>query len=388
MTLFRKYYKEANDDIKASDDLINRVIENAHAKQPPIKYRKYQKYAVSLAAAVLIVSAAVISTPFLEKERDDGVIIEESIIQTPSPSNELASTNSENEQPPVTTETPTSNAEVAVSLPKINDSDKKTVKPTLKPNTNKHSYIDYGSSDEIQTSESQKLQKVSEETPQTPVPVENNIKENSVVLNNEEMMFGKHSILATPQGVENDEIHEKARQPELSSDYSPKIDTNESSADTGLAMFSGVLPSDLPKIDTDETLADTESAKEIDVPEDKYSSNISTGASDSISGSMGGGGAECGGSGSIAAAPTRTSIPTPNGYYVSSNSSSSTIFASDLGAKITVSYKYGDYSYSEPVYSVSGESISVYFTTNGMEYNIYAVGAEYSSVEELVNSII
>ena len=30
MTLFRKIYKQANDDIKPSEDMINRVILNAH----------------------------------------------------------------------------------------------------------------------------------------------------------------------------------------------------------------------------------------------------------------------------------------------------------------------------------------------------------------------
>ena len=89
MTLFRKIYKQANDDIKPSEDMINRVILNAHKgaekRQSPLPYRRYAKYAVSAAAAVVVVSAAVISMPYWRKTRDDGVIIEEQV-STPTPS--------------------------------------------------------------------------------------------------------------------------------------------------------------------------------------------------------------------------------------------------------------------------------------------------------------
>ena len=68
MNLLRKIYKQANDDIKPSEDMINRVILNAHKgaekRQSPLPYRRYAKYAVSAAAAVVVVSAAVISMPY------------------------------------------------------------------------------------------------------------------------------------------------------------------------------------------------------------------------------------------------------------------------------------------------------------------------------------
>lgn len=87
--MFRKIYKQANDDIKPSEDMINRVILNAHKgaekRQSPPPYRRYAKYAVSAAAAVAVVSAAVISMPYWQKTRDDGVIIEEQV-STPTPS--------------------------------------------------------------------------------------------------------------------------------------------------------------------------------------------------------------------------------------------------------------------------------------------------------------
>lgn len=69
--------------------MINRVILNAHKgaekRQLPPPYRRYAKYAVSAAAAVAVVSAAVISMPYWQKTRDDGVIIEEQV-STPTPS--------------------------------------------------------------------------------------------------------------------------------------------------------------------------------------------------------------------------------------------------------------------------------------------------------------
>ena len=47
--MFRKIYKQANDDIKPSEDMINRVILNAHKgaekRQSPLPYRRYAKYA-------------------------------------------------------------------------------------------------------------------------------------------------------------------------------------------------------------------------------------------------------------------------------------------------------------------------------------------------------
>ncbi len=65
--------------------MINRVILNAHkgAEKKTISppYRRYAKYAVSAAAAVAVVSAAVISMPYWQKTRDDGVIIEGSKFQ-------------------------------------------------------------------------------------------------------------------------------------------------------------------------------------------------------------------------------------------------------------------------------------------------------------------
>lgn len=83
--MFRKYYKEANDDIKPGEALINAVILNAKEKRTP--KRLYLRYAVSAAAAVFLISAAVISMPYLKQnDSDDGVVIENAVSdQTPTP---------------------------------------------------------------------------------------------------------------------------------------------------------------------------------------------------------------------------------------------------------------------------------------------------------------
>ena len=51
-------------------------IRGAEKRQSPPPYSAIRKYAVSAAAAVAVMSAAVISMPYWQKTRDDGVIIE------------------------------------------------------------------------------------------------------------------------------------------------------------------------------------------------------------------------------------------------------------------------------------------------------------------------
>ena len=92
--MFRKIYKQANDDIKPSEDMINRVILNAHKgaekRQSPLPYRRYAKYAVSAAAAVVVVSAAVISMPYWQKTRDDGATVQNRGTEKQSGGTEIA----------------------------------------------------------------------------------------------------------------------------------------------------------------------------------------------------------------------------------------------------------------------------------------------------------
>ena len=82
--MFKKYYKEANEEIVADEVLISRVIANAH--KPPVKRNQYIKHVATLAAAVFVVSAAVMSMPVWQRVEEEAEInIEEFVENTPSP---------------------------------------------------------------------------------------------------------------------------------------------------------------------------------------------------------------------------------------------------------------------------------------------------------------
>lgn len=85
MTLFRKYYKEANDSIKPDEEFVNRVISNAKKCRTPL-YARYSRYAAIAAAAVIIVSGAAASLPLWQKADDADGIITEEITETQAPS--------------------------------------------------------------------------------------------------------------------------------------------------------------------------------------------------------------------------------------------------------------------------------------------------------------
>lgn len=79
MILFRKYYKEANDSIKPSEDFVNSVISNAKKHKPPLRTR-YVRYAAVAAAAAVVITGAVTAMPVLKRaslQSDEIVVIEE-----------------------------------------------------------------------------------------------------------------------------------------------------------------------------------------------------------------------------------------------------------------------------------------------------------------------
>lgn len=141
--MFRKYYKEANNDIKPDEKFINSVIENAHKRKPPVR-RQYIKYAASIAAAVVVVSAAVISMPVWKNvtDKDGGVIIEERVTQTAPPQSTHA------QESPKADAFPENNPQAdAAANPPVNN--QKVSAESSPENTSKHSYNDYGSSNKV-----------------------------------------------------------------------------------------------------------------------------------------------------------------------------------------------------------------------------------------------
>lgn len=141
--MFRKYYKEANNDIKPDEEFLNSVIENAHKRKPPVK-RQYIKYAAPAAAAVVVVSAAVISMPVWKNvtDKDDGVIIEERVTQTAPPQSAYAQ---ESPKPDAFPET-NPQADAAANPPENNP---EYAAESFSGNTSQHSYNDYNNSKEV-----------------------------------------------------------------------------------------------------------------------------------------------------------------------------------------------------------------------------------------------
>lgn len=156
MTLFRKYYKEANNDLSPKEELINRVIQNTHEQQSPSVVKKYYRYTVSIAAAIFIVSAVIISMPFFEHTNDDGVIIQEDIVETAAPHSDstAASNDSRSAAEPTL---PENNTEITTS-------------GTSTPS--KHSY-DYSNSENMSSPQEHSYDTTSSKDSEPP---ENNIK--------------------------------------------------------------------------------------------------------------------------------------------------------------------------------------------------------------------
>ena len=67
--MFRKYYKDANNEIKPSGEFVNNVIDNAVKRRPPY-YARYVRGVAAAAAAVIIISATVFSVPMLRRVND------------------------------------------------------------------------------------------------------------------------------------------------------------------------------------------------------------------------------------------------------------------------------------------------------------------------------
>lgn len=79
--MFRKYYKEANDDIKPNRALIDTIFENAEKASKSTARAKVYRYG-TLAAAVLILAVSVYSYPQIVRFADGGKEIVDEIAQT------------------------------------------------------------------------------------------------------------------------------------------------------------------------------------------------------------------------------------------------------------------------------------------------------------------
>lgn len=91
--MFRKQYKETMNSIKPDEAFVESVIKNTKKRRPPL-YARYTKYAAVAAAAVVIVSGAVLSMSLWQKVMDntDGIIIEETVTDNTAEGSKAAET--------------------------------------------------------------------------------------------------------------------------------------------------------------------------------------------------------------------------------------------------------------------------------------------------------
>lgn len=79
--MFKDKFREANDNIHADDELINKVLALKNPENRITRRKKrFVTYIPAAAAAVLLVSAAAASIPFISKTNNSDVIISESTI--------------------------------------------------------------------------------------------------------------------------------------------------------------------------------------------------------------------------------------------------------------------------------------------------------------------
>lgn len=320
--MFKKYYKEANNDIKADEAFINSVIENAQKKRVPSQ-KSYYRYALTAAAAVVVLSATAVTMPLLTDNDSDGVI--SVVTQTAQPQkDEVLNTPTHS---PVNTAVPNPPEKVKETTKKVSDkyektSEKKDIKIAEKKEEKKNDEPLFSSVDKTD----EKKQEIMKDT------AENGME------TSDRLMFSA----ALSSGI----------------DYSQEIIT-EDTADSG----------------ADEDTAENKKNQQQPAYKSEPDKMMNNSPVAGVSGGGGGGSA-------VMSAESRTVLP-PQGYYISESGNNRYVFVSDNGAVITVTTQYTNGADTEPVYS----GLNVSFTINGTKYNIFSDTAEKTSIDELVNSL-
>ncbi len=315
--MFRKYYKDANNDIKADDAFLNSVINNTHKKRVPSR-KSYYRYAMTAAAAVVVISATAVSLPHLINQNDDGIISVST--QTAQP-DKNAVTNTPT-QPPTQTAAP-----IPPQKTEVKETEKKA---TVKKET--------------------KTTEKNEEPVFQAVPEQTEIKKETA-----------------------DEVSENGMKTNNAVMYSsmPYEETLKMNADRGETGTPDVKKKDVQDNTESNALLKTPSAAGGCVPAMK-DFTVESAAADSVS--MSGG-------------TVMPSVSAPSGYQVEIAGYGTNVFSSESGGRIEVTTNYTGNADSEPVYSIDEENISASFTANGVDVDIFAVNAEKSAVDEIVNSL-
>ena len=316
--MFRKIYKQANDDIKPSEDMINRVILNAHKgaekRQSPLPYRRYAKYAVSAAAAVVVVSAAVISMPYWQKTRDDGVIIEEQVsTPTPSDMSESVVSNAADTSYPYPTDSPQT-IQNPYTPPPNNYSDSQT--KTEKKNG------DYKSSDN-----------------------------EKVAVNNRIANENKSLKIEDKTKITNIESEQNSKNQEITEDVAVEESAIEENAIELSTIFSAFMASD--------RTAEISTKKEVptEITSDEGNADTVIGTGMAMSSAM------------ATSVPTpQIEINAPSGFETTDTYNGGAAFESENGGRIDVNYYYSGNDDTEPVYNEYENDVSAYFTEDKIDY--------------------
>lgn len=326
--MFRKYYKEANDSIKPSEDFVNSVIRDAKKHKPPLRAR-YMQYAAAAAAAVVVVTGAVTAFPLLQKAQRDGgegIVIEERATEsgsTAAPSRTAApapaavnekSGDAQNSvrssiQKPETADAPSHNtSESSYSVP--GNVSRNTEETAAEPSRE----YNYGHNEDIKETEPEasaeptidRQTETADETTDAPTETES-----------DEGASGGGSSASYILGESDEVINQENTAPEDMTPYSEKRDLSDISE------------------------ADTEAIDDAD-------------------------------------------IPCPDGYYCIDASPNGYTFKNDSGAVISVTINYGGAD-REPYITEEDGSIYAVFTSFGLSVTINAYGADMAAVEEIIN---
>lgn len=330
--MFRKYYKEANDSIKPSEDFVNSVIRDVKNHKPPLRAR-YTQYAAVAAAAVVVVTGAVTALPLLQRAQRDGgegIVIEE------------RATESGSTAAPSRTAVP---APAAVNE-KSGDAQNSVQSSIQKPET---------------------ADAPSHNTSESSYSVPGNVSRNT-----------EETAADEPSGEYNDEHKEDIKEAEPKASAEPTIDgqtettdetaaaptetengENDAGANSGGSSASYILG------ESDEVIKPKNTAPEDMTPYSKKQdlSDISAADTEAID---------------------DADIPCPDGYYCIDASPNGYTFKNDDGAVISVTVNYGGAD-REPYITEDDGSIYAVFTSFGLSVTINAYGADMAAVEEIIN---
>lgn len=326
--MFRKYYKEANDSIKPSEDFVNSVIRDAKKHKPPLRAR-YMQYAAAAAAAVVVVTGAVTAFPLLQKAQRDGgegIVIEERATEsgsTAAPSRTAApepaavnekSGDAQNSvrssiQKPETADAPSHNtSESSYSVPGnvSRNTEETAAEPSREYNYGYNEDINETAPEPAPEPKADEQTETADETTDAPTETES-----------DEGAPGGGSSASYILGESDEVIKPENTAPEDMTPYSKKRDLSDISA------------------------ADTEAIDDAD-------------------------------------------IPCPDGYYCIDASPNGYTFKNDGGAVISVTINYGGAD-REPYITEEDGSIYAVFTSFGLSVTINAYGADMAAVEEIIN---